>query len=201
VRCRRCLTWCVKGTVAVKRKKHHKRKKWSGIFQASKHDNPKDGREWSAVQVLAAEIGKTSSAGDLELKLVDAEKEYTAKRKAAGKPYTTIGFLRWFLEEKIAITSEAERDRIVDAYMEEFLHAKWFPDPPELYPGAVEVLQRLKKEGVKTALLRNCSLHARGQRKILAYHGLDELFDVIVSVGELDSEGFSDRGYQEVVTK
>ncbi len=30
-----------KGTIAVKRKKHHKRKKWSAIFQAAKHDNPK----------------------------------------------------------------------------------------------------------------------------------------------------------------
>jgi FMN phosphatase YigB (HAD superfamily) len=193
-----------KGTIAVKRKKHHKRKKWSSIFDATKHDNPKDGREWSAVQVLAAEIAKeTTSFADLEVKLVEAEKEYASGRKAAQKAYKTINFLRWFLEEKVVITSSEVRDRIVDAYMEEFLHKKWFEEPPELYPGAVEVLRRLKKEGVKTALLRNCSLHAKGQRKLLSHFGLDDLFDVIVSLGELELEGDgpSNFGYVDIIEK
>ncbi len=193
-----------KGTIAVKRKKHHKRKKWSGIFDASKHDNPKDGREWSAVQVLAAEIAKeTASFVDLEVKLVDAEKEYASSRKVAQKAYKTINFLRWFLEEKVAIKDSTVRDRIIDSYMEEFLHKKWFQEPPELYPGAVEVLRRLKKEGVKTALLRNCSLHAKGQRKLLSHFGLDDLFDVIVSLGELELEGDgpSDLGYVDIIQK
>ena len=148
-----------KGTIAVKRKKHHKRKKWSGVFNAEKHANPKDGREYSAVQVLVAEVSKANAgaAGDLESKLLEAEKEYAEARRAAHKAYTTIGFLRWFLEDKVGVADVEVRERIVDAYFDEFLHAKWFHDPPELYPGAVEVLRRLKKEGVRTALLRNPS--------------------------------------------
>jgi FMN phosphatase YigB (HAD superfamily) len=191
-----------KGTIAVKRKKHHKRKKWSAIFEAAKHDNPKDGREWSAVQVLAGEIAKESASfADLEVKLLEAEKEYANAQKVAQKSYKTINFLRWFLEEKVGIKSSDVRDRIVDVYMEEFLHKKWFQEPPELYPGAVEVLRRLKKEGVKTALLRNCSLHAKGQRKLLSHFGLDDLFDVIVSLGELDTEGPTEMGYAEIISK
>lgn len=187
----------------MKRKKHHKRKKWA-VFDPSRHDNPKDSREYAAVQVLAAAIAKEDpSFLDLEVKLVDAEKEYVAACKASQKAYKTIEFLRWFLEEKVKLASGEVRDRVVEAYMEEFLHKKWFQVPPELYPGAVEVLRRLKKEGVKTALLRNCSLHAKGQRKLLSHFGLDDLFDVIVSLGELELEvkGPSDLGYADIISK
>lgn len=190
-----------KGTIAVKRKKHHKRKKWGAVGQ--KAESAKDQREVESIRVLQTEVSKVSKVSNVEGMLEEAEKEYVDYRASKGKGYTTIDFLRWFLTNKVGLKSGELIDHIVDAYMDEFLHRKWFEHPPEIYPGAVEVLRRLKKEGVKTALLRNCSLHAKAQRKILSYHGFDDLFDVIVSVGEWDQEdrGPSKRGYRDIITK
>ena len=190
-----------KGTIVVKRKKHHKRKKWSAITE--KTSLKKEEREFEAVQVLKRELAKVSKITDVEKLLEEGEKEYVEHRANKGKGYTTINFLRWFLENKAELKSEEMIDYIVDAYFEEFLHKKWFEQPPEIYPGAVEVLRRLKREGVKTALLRNCSLHAKGQRKVLSHFGLDDLFDVIVSMGEWDCEdrGPNNLGYKNIMYK
>lgn len=117
---------------------------------------------------------------DLDVQLVNGENEYST---LYGSQYTTINFLRWFLQVKAGVVDCA---RLVDLYMDEFLHFKWFPTPPEVYPGSIEVLRRLKKEGVKTALLRNCSMHAAGQRKLLSHYGWDDLFDVIICGWEVE---------------
>jgi FMN phosphatase YigB (HAD superfamily) len=178
----------------VKRKKHHKRKKWSIATLENDKEHPKSGREWSAVQALAKEIPHVV---DLEEKLFIGERIYASQRVA----YATINFLRHFLLTEVGIQDPKERDRLIGVYMDEFLHIKWFATPPELYPGAVEVLRRLKKEGVKTALVRNCSLHAAGQRTILSHFGWDDLFDVIVCASELESEKPSDLAYRTVVTE
>lgn len=169
-----------KGTIAVKRKKHHKRKKW---ILTGEEGGSKSEREASAVKMLEDRLKMYSKdVTQVEEKLELAEKEYEASRPF----YTTYDFLLWFLEVKMSVIQSEKRREMCEVYMEEFLHKKWFREPPELYPGAVEVLQRLKKEGVKTALLRNGSLHEEGQRKILGYFGLAELFDIIICSSQLN---------------
>lgn len=184
----------------VKRKKHHKRKKWSHV-RLDDSKNGKSGREWSALQVLAGEVAKIKpevSFEEMEEKLRSAERDFSVQRGL----YTTLSLLRWFLKEKLGVDDEQQREKCVSAYFDEFLHAKWFTDPPDLYPGAVEVLRRLKKEGVKTAAICVCSLHVDGLRRFLAHFGHDDLFDVIVCANEMEgTDRPLDAAYNAAIEK
>lgn len=83
-----------------------------------KSSSSKSGREWSAVQVLSKELPHIK---DLDARLAEGEEEYAS---LFGTQYTIINFLRWFLKNKAGVVDPTKCVRLVDLYMDEFLHFK-----------------------------------------------------------------------------